>query len=453
MQASGEGGQAGSGGFALDAATWSRVTAVLEKLASSSDLPEVLSLIVDSMRDCLRADRASVFQYDAKTKELFITSAHGTGASTIRFSVEKGIAGEAARSRAIINVPDCYADARFNPEIDKKTGYRTRNMLTIPLVAFDGELQGVAQVLNKDPARGEAFDAFDEDLARVLAGQAAIALRRAVSIEAEARKKKLEHDLGVAKTIQQSSWPKSVPSIPGYSIAARSVPAEETGGDAFDVIDLSQLDAFATPSGGAGGGGGGGGVHPGLVMILGDATGHGIGPALSAGQFRAMVRMGTRLGGEVDRITKYLNAQLCEDLPPGRFVTAFVGRLCPQKHEVVYQAMGQAPLILIRKTGEVDNRPANGMPMGIDPDLPNDPVDPFRLEPGDVFVLLSDGYYEAQNVKGEQFGEERAIEVIKASLHKPAVDILAAIDAAADAFVAGHPYHDDRTAILIRREA
>lgn len=434
-------------GFALDARTWRRVSIVLERLASSSDLGEVLGLIIDSLRDCLHADRASVFRYDEQRQELFSSHAHAS--AEIRFPITAGIAGESARKREIINVPDCYADNRFNRAVDLKTGYRTCNMLTIPLIAFDGGLQGVAQVLNKDPARGKAFDAYDEQIARVLASQAAVAIRRAQSIEAEARKKKLEYDLGVARTIQQSSWPRTLPVIAGYSIAGASKPAEETGGDAFDVVDLSALgtNSVARPGGG----------HPGAVLILGDATGHGIGPALSAMQFRAMVRMGARLGCGVDQITRFLNAQLCEDLPAGRFVTAFVGHLDPGSHALRYDSMGQAPLLLVRHDGSVDNRSANGMPMGIDADLLPDPIEPFLLGPGDVFALVSDGYFEAVDHAGEQFGEERAIAAIREGMRPDApgggsaADILSALDRAVDAFVKGHPYHDDRTAIIVRR--
>src|SRR5262245_55475074 len=107
---------------------------VMERLAASSDLSEILRLIIDSIRDGLSAQRASVFQYDAAADDLFASSAHGVDRS-LRFSAAQGLAGEAVRTRQIINVPDCYADPRFNPEIDRQTGFRTRNMLTIPLVS------------------------------------------------------------------------------------------------------------------------------------------------------------------------------------------------------------------------------------------------------------------------------------------------------------------------------
>ncbi|MBL8757628.1 MAG: GAF domain-containing protein, partial [Phycisphaerae bacterium] len=137
-----------------------RVFRVIERLAVSSDLQELIGLIIDSLRDCLAAERATVFQYDEKSQELFISQAHGFAG--VRFPITRGIAGEAARTRAIINVPDAWQDPRFNPEFDKKSGFRTRGLLTIPMLSFDGKLQGVAQVLNKDPALGPVFDDADE---------------------------------------------------------------------------------------------------------------------------------------------------------------------------------------------------------------------------------------------------------------------------------------------------
>src|SRR5688572_7024537 len=80
------------------AEAWGRVLVVMERLAASSDLDEVLGLVIDSMRDCLGAERASVFQYDRATHELYATRAHGVDRS-LRFSADLGLAGEAVRSR------------------------------------------------------------------------------------------------------------------------------------------------------------------------------------------------------------------------------------------------------------------------------------------------------------------------------------------------------------------
>lgn len=422
---------------------WMRVFAVVEKLAASSDLDELLALIIDAMRDLLHAERATVFQFDAGTEELFIRQAHGFAG--VRFPITKGIAGEAARNKQIINVPDAWEDPRFNPEFDKKSGFRTRGLLTIPMVSFDGGLEGVVQALNKGASRGGAFDKRDEVLARLLASSAAIGLRRARLIASEIRKNEIESALNVAKSIQKSTWPKELPRVQGYSIAAESTPAEETGGDAFDLIDLGAIadqpsDTEAPPRG------------KGVVLLVGDATGHGIGPALCAQQARAMVRMGARLGASIQRIAEHLNSQLCDDLPPGRFITAFIGLLDPEEHAIHYCSPGQAPLLVVRADGRFEELAANAMPMGIAPDLMPDAVEPIRLGVGDVFLLLSDGYIEAQDPDNKQFGVDRTIDTVKQAMSGDAATITAAVNRAVRAFVRGRPFGDDQTAVVVKRE-
>lgn len=424
----------------VSGAQWSMVLSVMERLAGSASLEEVLRSIIDSLRSCLHADRASVFQFDGVANELFISQGHGL--AEIRFPTSAGIAGEAARRLEIINVPDCYADPRFNPAIDKKTGYRTRNMLTIPLISADGGLQGVAQVLNKDASLGESFDARDEQIARALASQAAVAIRRAKLLEAEIRKNKIEADLQIARKIQQSSWPKSLPNLPGMQLVACSMPADETGGDTYDVIDLRSLHPESEPGK--------------AIVLMGDATGHGIGPALSISQFRAMVRMGARLGAPVSSIVKNLNQQMCDDLPPGRFITAFVGLIESETGTINYCSAGQAPLIVIRASGEVEMLEANMMPLGIDDSCEPDVIEPIRLGPGDLFMMLSDGYFEACDPDGNMLGHEPLVAIVAELLKDPQVSakkLLEVINGAADAFVRGRAYDDDRTAILLLRKS
>ena len=145
------------GSHEIEREVYEHILRVSRRLASTSDLGDVLGVIIDALRDLLGAERASVFQYDAKAHELFATKAHGLP-TDLRLPADRGIIGEAARTRQIINIPDAYADLRFNRAVDVSTGYRTRCLLTIPLIDFEGHLAGVAQVLNKSPDRGGTFD-------------------------------------------------------------------------------------------------------------------------------------------------------------------------------------------------------------------------------------------------------------------------------------------------------
>ena len=414
---------------------------VMERLAASSDLTEVLALVIDALRDTLGADRATVYEFDSATRELVVHQAHGV--EKFRFGTREdgagGIAGQCARSGEIINLADAYADPRFNREVDRKTGYRTRSMLTVPLMSFDGTLEGVAQVLNKGGESNPcAFDAADEALARALASQGAVAIRRAKLMLAERRKLKLERDIDLARDIQQSSFPQVVPQMPGYDIAAGSIPSEETGGDTYDLVDWSLVCEG----------------RRGLLFVLADATGHGVGPALSVAQFRGMFRMGARLGADVCTISRLADAQLEADLPLGRFVTACFAHLDPVTGLLTYDSAGQAPLVIVRAGGpgsRVEEIPANGVPAGVAPELENEPVEPLELRPGDTFLLLSDGYYEAPSPAGKYLGLEPIAAVVQHNPGMSASQLLDEINRVTEAFACSAVVPDDRTAIVIRR--
>lgn len=425
----------------IDPRSWTRLLMVMERLAASSDLTEVLALVIDALRDTLGADRATVYEFDSATQDLVVHQAHGV--EKFRFSTRAdgagGIAGQCARSGGIINLPDAYADPRFNREVDRKTGYRTRSMLTVPLMSFDGTLEGVAQVLNKGgEAHPAAFDTADEALARALASQAAVAIRRAKLMIAERRKQKLERDLDLARDIQQSSFPQTVPQMPGYDIAAGSIPSEETGGDTYDLLDWSTFCEGKR----------------GLLFVLADATGHGVGPALSVAQFRGMFRMGARLGADVETISRLADAQLEADLPLGRFVTACFAHLDPPSGLLTYDSAGQAPLVIVRAGGpgsRVEEIAANGVPAGVAPEIESEPVEPLELRPGDTFLLLSDGYFEAPSPDGRYLGLDPIALLVQQNPTMSACDLLSEINKLTEAFAASSVIPDDRTAIVIRR--
>ena len=151
-----------------------QILEVTRKLAAPFDLDTMLTEVVNASREVLKADRGTVFLYDEAAHELVVRV--GTELDHIRIPADKGIVGESAQTRKLINVPDCYADPRFNRAIDKQTGYRSRCMLTIPLIGYEESLVGVLQILNKNEG---VFDARDEYVAQALAAQAAVVLHRA----------------------------------------------------------------------------------------------------------------------------------------------------------------------------------------------------------------------------------------------------------------------------------
>lgn len=405
------------------------IVAMARRLGRSFNLQEVLEQIVDTGRDVLDADRASVLLLDRQNHEL-----HGKATSAreeIRFPADQGVAGETLAGRRLIRIDDCYSDPRFNQAVDRQTGYRTNCLISAPLIGVDETVVGVMQLLNAE--RGH-FTEEDERLADLFAVFAALAVQRAQAYEDRVRKLKLETDLDLAREIQMKLLPTAMPRCAGYELAVFSRPAEETGGDIYDLFPLGEIGSDA------------------LMILLADATGHGIPAAISVTQLRAMLRMAVRLHSDLDALCQHLNNQLVEDLPTNRFVTSFIGALDARDHTIDYRSLGQAPLLHYHaESRRCEWLLASDLPLGLMPMSSLVHPSPIRLAPGDVFVLLSDGFYEYENPAEEMLGKERVAEVIDEHREAGASGILSELCSRLERFAAGAPQEDDLTAILVKR--
>ena len=256
---------------------------------------------------------------------------------------------------------------------------------------------------------------------------------------------KMERDLQLAREIQQRALPERLPALPGFAIAAWAEPAEAAGGDSYDVVGYrstagEEQRTLALD----------GADH--ALLLMADATGHGIGPALSVTQVRAMLRMAARSGNELARIVCYLNEQLAEDLPPGRFVTAWLADLDAKGHTLTSFSAGQAPLLHYDASrGAVEERPADAPPLGLLDSLDVAIPAPLSLRRGDLFAVISDGVFEATDPDGREFGVQPVCELIVRHAAAGPDQILAALRTALADFARGVPARDDRTALLIQR--
>ena len=197
-----------------------------------------------------------------------------------------------------------------------------------------------------------------------ISGTALLLLIRRYDGIFESLTRRLKGDLEIAREIQQSTFPTLLPIARGYEIVAWSKPAEETGGDTFDVIGLPVSGEDQSPAGV--GAEDAAGEPEQVLFMLADATGHGIGPALAATGIRAMLRMGVRMRGELDAIIHHLNEQLTADLPDGRFVTGWLGLLDTASGTVRSFSAGQAPIYVYRAAdGAIESLDADDVPFGI----------------------------------------------------------------------------------------
>lgn len=153
---------------------------LISDVTAEIELDSLLRRVMVEATKMLNADRATIFLHDLKTSELYSRVAQGDSVGEIRLPDDVGIAGSVFQSRETINIPHAYADLRFNPAIDKKTGYFTRSILCVPIINKDGICIGCTQVLNK---RGGGFTDEDESRLKAFTQQVAIALENAQLFE------------------------------------------------------------------------------------------------------------------------------------------------------------------------------------------------------------------------------------------------------------------------------
>ncbi len=402
------------------------VLEVSRNLAATTELTPLLRTVEQAALRVLECERATVLLYDRERNELF--SRMATGVEALRFPADRGIAGEVVRTGEVINVPDAYADPRFNPDIDRQTGFRTRNMITFPLKGFDGTIVGVLQVLNKHTG---SFDPWDDELVRTFGAQVGVAVQRQLLLDHYAEKQRIERDLNIAREIQQGLIPDKAAEVPGFDVAGWNKPADETGGDCYDYLKLQDGS---------------------LAVILADATGHGIGPALVIAECRALFRATISLSHDLAAVVGRVNNLLCEDLPDDRFVTAFFGLLNPETCTLSFLSAGHGPLVKYqRATDEITELAAGGVPLGIMADVSFDGPERFNMEPGDMMCLITDGFFEWAGPDGEQYGTERMYRLLRRHRDRPCAEIIQALYQDVLDFARGTTQKDDLTAVVIKK--
>jgi serine phosphatase RsbU (regulator of sigma subunit) len=254
------------------------------------------------------------------------------------------------------------------------------------------------------------------------------ALREA---EAQRQLKQMEHDLTIARSIQQSLLPQIRPTIEGYDIAGWNHPADATGGDYFD---WKQCDDGR------------------LVVTLADVTGHGIGPALLASVCRAYSRASFSSSDTLANTLQRINGSFCQDVSPGRFAT-FVAAVCKSDDDKIeLLSAGHGPLFWYsREKDEFQAYPAHDVPLGILPRLTSESSQVIAMSEGDLVILITDGFLEFENVSHEDFGTDRFEETIRRSRNRTPEEIIAELHAAVLQFANGATQQDDLTVVVIKR--
>lgn len=400
---------------------------VSRALAVPADLDRLLCQIAEISCGLLGCERASIFLHDKARGELWTKVALKSG--EIRLPANQGIVGHAFTKNQVVCVHDPYQDERFYPSIDQQSGFVTRNLLSAPMKGLDGKPIGAIECVNKV---GVPFGDSDLALIELLADQAGVAIQRH-QLQAEAvRAAALQSEMDLARRAQEKLIPKSAPPVKGLKAVGWTLPASATGGDCFDLWRL--------PDGRLG-------------VLLADASGHGLAPAMIVGQARSLVRAMSDLRFDPHAVLDRVNARLCEDLERNQFVTAFLAFISPEGL-VQWSSAGQGPILFRRSPSEpltVIDAPTP--PLGIDPARHDPAPEPIRLDPGGSLILVSDGLFDAQNPLGELFDVERTIGTLDQWKTDPPGELLARLRDAVRQWQGDREPLDDQTIVVVERES
>lgn len=251
----------------------------------------------------------------------------------------------------------------------------------------------------------------------------------------EAADRKLGHinrELSLARDIQQGFLPSSLPNLDGFEIAGFNRPADLTGGDYFDWQEL--------PDGK-------------LLLVMADVTGHGIAPAIVMAVCRAYARASAPLMPNPHELLTRLNRLVYDDVQGRRFITLAIALLDPKAATVELASAGHGPTLHYHAADQsVESFGGDGIPLGLVAHEDYEQPRTLKLEPGDVLLLSTDGYFEWQRPgDDEQFGTKRLEAALKQHAAAAPDQIIAQIDSAVRAFAHGSPQPDDMTAIALKR--
>lgn len=242
----------------------------------------------------------------------------------------------------------------------------------------------------------------------------------------------VKHDLDIARSIQQGLIPTNPPKLKDFEIAGWNQPADQTGGDYFDWQSL--------PDGR-------------IAISLADATGHGIGPALVSASCRAYARASLLVSDGKNGLLGRLNGLLAEDLSANRFVTFALVFLDAARSHVKILSAGHGPILWYdHGANKIESLEAQGIPLGMIAGVPYGEAKERDLAPGDMLVLVTDGFYEWENPDGKEFGLSRLEDVVRESRDASAEDVIVRLRSAVEKFCKGTEQKDDLTAVILRRK-
>jgi len=422
-----------------------KLRAVLEvarALESSLSLDDVLSAVVDAALVVTGAERGFLLLHLEEEAPLEMKVARDKNGKPLEESdlrVPRGLIQRALHQRRDL------LSMSFDPsQMDTEKSImdlELRSVVCVPLVRIRiGHQHETSQLSTKNDTLGVLYmdsrlsaadlSAGNRELLQSLAIETSTVLENARLMAQEREKRRMEQQLSIAREIQRGLLPAKLPEDGWFRAAGSSHACYEVGGDYYDVMELSDT-LWGT--------------------VVADVSGKGVSAAILAALLQGafFATAGDRL--PLSEIMGRINRHICERSQLRNYATVFY---CTVERGGLTNWInaGHCPPLVVRSNGEVKPLPASGCPVGLFPGSPFT-QETVRLSPGDKLVIYTDGVSEAENAAGDQFGEERLAELLKASSKQPATELHKTIMEEVAGFTAGAAQNDDITLVVLEFRA
>ena len=366
---------------------FNEITSLLEisyVVKSGNDLQSILELVMDECMRIMKAEAASLMLLDHEKNELEFRVALGPKGKDVkpfRLAVGKGIAGWVAKHGKPLFIPDAYKDERFNPEFDKKSGFKTKSILCVPMT-YKNQITGVLQVLNRQD--GTTFQKSDLRIFTIFASMAALAIENTRLFYSVLDKEMLEKDLSIAAEIQRLMIPIKLPEAEGIISKGTYLPSKDVGGDIYGIFPVNENET---------------------VFCIGDVSGKGVPGALLVSTLHATLKAYLQFTTDIQLIVNKLNQLILEISTKDKFITFFIAYYNRVNSELIYINAGHNPPYLLQRGKESVKVKTNGMALGV---MPYEyKTTNVKINNDDLLVLYTDGLIEAWDEKKKTFGDKK----------------------------------------------